>query len=159
MYNTHRDIKNTQNNPPDGHSLHIESVTYKTTTTFIHEQSKHKSEFTKKGLRPFLPPMGQITEEEQRQTGGSVSVCMPCKDILFMTVGRAALQCLSRHLQQQASVTPTPHPGVSMQTQGEMSNESQLHAHADRQEGRERRDGKKRETTEKKGSRRGRGGV
>jgi len=31
-----------------------------------------------------------------------------------------------------------------MQTQGEMSDDSQPHAHADRQEGRERRDGKKR---------------
>lgn len=70
---TFKNIYFTQNNPSDGHSLkhslHIESVTYKTITTFIHEQSKHKSEFaTKKGLWPFLPPMGQITEEEQRQT-------------------------------------------------------------------------------------------
>lgn len=57
----------------------------------------------------------------------------------FMSVGQAAfganavfeMQC---HL-QQASITPAPHPSVFMQTQGEMRNESQPHAHANRQEG------------------------
>lgn len=52
------------------------------------------------------------------------------------------MQCLSRHL-QQASVASAPHPSVSMQTQGEMSDESQPHAYSDRREGGERRDGKR----------------
>lgn len=146
---TFKNIYFTQNNPSDGHSLkhslHIESVTYKTITTFIHEQSKHKSEFaTKKGLWPFLPPMGQITEEEQRQTK-QVHAQYACHAKIYVSWSssiRFPVQWLSRHL-QQAGVTSVPHPSVSMQTRGEMSGESQPHAHADRQEDRERRDGKR----------------
>lgn len=79
----------TQNTPSDGHSLHRESVTYKTTTTFIHEQCKHKSEFTKKkvcGL--FSPPMGRITEEEQTDCRVILSVHAMQR---YMSVGQATL--------------------------------------------------------------------
>lgn len=60
---------------------------------------------------------------------------MPCKNTCLLVKQHLVLmQCLTRHLQQAS---------VSMQTQREMSDESQPHAHADRQEGREIRDGKR----------------
>lgn len=76
------------------------------------------SQLTKKVCGLFHPPIGQITEEEQRQTVGSFSACMLCKDT---SIGQAAVHAVSEtYTLQQASVTPTPHPSVSMRTQGEM---------------------------------------
>lgn len=59
--------------------IDIESVTYKTTTTFIHEQNRRKSQFTKKVIGLFLP-LWDGSQRTNRQTVGPFSVCMPCKN-------------------------------------------------------------------------------
>ncbi len=75
----------------------------------------------------------------------------------YMPVGQAAFGASAvfemQHHLQLASITAASYSSVSMQTQEEMSDDSQPHAHADRQEGRER--GKHREGKREKGSRRG----
>lgn len=82
--------------------------------------------------------MGHITEEEQRQTVGSFNMHAIQR---HESVGRAALcanaafesSSTSQLLLSLIPVSPCKH-------KGELSDESQPHAHADRQEGRERRE-------------------
>lgn len=75
---------------------------------------------------------------------------MPCRDTC--PVGQAALgtNAVFESSSPNKPVLLLPIIPVSpCKHRGEMSDESQPRAHADRQEGRERRDGKKRERTEK----------
>lgn len=90
----------------------------------------------------FKPLTGKIIEEEQAEKKFSLN--MPCRNTSISQAG------LDAGAVSESSSPESPHPSVSMQAQGEMSNESQPHAHADRIERRQNRWEKKERTERQK---------